>query len=308
MDAMTVAPSLAVPTAPLPEPLASPERDPVALPEPAYRADLEAPAAPGKVVVSVTVTPRLEPRQEKRGPAWPPGATFGVEPLSPFVSWEAEERVPMSGDLLESDGQKSLVVALLREPSQVVERLLDPSQAQSLVLGSLAAVAVGTGFFSVIGAFARGAESPAWSAALMVFDVLLAMGAALGPIYATGLVLSARLPLARLVSVLLSSAATGSLLLAGLAPPMFVLWRMDSNWWGPLALLSAFALGGAAGGFRAYQVLFGLAEAMVRASRRDAAAVLTPDDVYRVGILARVALMLVAFTTALAAFAFNTLY
>ena len=85
--------------------------------------------------------------------------------------------------------------------------------------------------------------------------MLLALAASLGPIYAASILLAARVPLARLVAALLASAATGSLVLAGLAPPLYLMWRLDSEWAGPLTLCAAFLLSGLSAGARIHRLL-----------------------------------------------------
>jgi hypothetical protein len=127
------------------------------------------------------------------------------------------------------------------------------------------------------------------------------------PIYAASILVAARVPLARLVAALLASAATGSLLLAGLAPPLYLLWRLDSEWAGPLLLTAAFLLSGGAAGARIHRLLSLLAESVTRAALGNPTAALSAEDTFRVGILARVSWMMVAFTSALGFWAFDAL-
>ncbi|MFP2934106.1 hypothetical protein ACLESO_55075, partial [Pyxidicoccus sp. 3LG] len=148
----------------------------------------------------------------------------------------------------------------------------------------------------------------AWLAsALTALNVLLSLAVSLGPIYVTGILVAARVPLARLVAALLASAATGVLLLAGLAPPLYLLWGLDSEWAGPLMLTAAFLLAGGAAGLRVHRLLELMAESVTRTALGDPTAVLGEADAFRVGILARIACMMVAFTLALGVWAFDAL-
>jgi hypothetical protein len=228
------------------------------------------------------------------------------ERLSPFVPWSVEERAPLPRAEPSATDERPLLVELLREPVGITERLLDPTRLQGLILGSVASIAGCTSFFAAAASFARGKE--AWgSAALTSLNVLMSLAAALGPIYATSILLAARVPLARLVATLLSAAATGALLLAGLASPLYLLWRLEPEWGGPLMMVSAFLLAGAAAGARIHKLLRLQAETVTRRALGDAGAELSEGDAFRVGILARVSWMMVAFTLAMGFWAFNAL-
>jgi hypothetical protein len=230
----------------------------------------------------------------------PPRRTPWHEPLTPFVAWAAEERAPLADGHLAPPGRTSLLIDLLREPRAVVERLLDPQQTLALVLGSVAMVLLGTGFFTAIASAARGSSHFLIQSQIAGANVLMAVAAALGPIYAASILACARVPMGRLVATLVSSAATGALVLAGLSPVVYVLWRLDPVWAGPLSLVGAFGVAGLAGGARIHQVLTTMAEAVVRAAAHDPDAVLAHDDAFRVGILARVSLMVLGCAIALA--------
>ncbi|QRN94712.1 hypothetical protein JRI60_37185 [Archangium violaceum] len=235
--------------------------------------------------------------------------TLTAEPLTPFMPWSVEERAPLPEPAAAGESsERQLLVELLREPESIVERLLDPARLQGLVLGSVGVITVCTSLFAATSSAAR-ADGSAWAlpAALASVNVLLALAASLGPIYAASILVAARVPLARLVAALLASAATGSLLLAGLAPPLYLLWRLDSEWAGPLLLTAAFLLSGAAAGARIHRLLSLLAEAVTRTALGDATAVLSTQDAYRVGILARVSWMMVAFTSGMGFWAFDAL-
>jgi hypothetical protein len=234
-------------------------------------------------------------------------STLSAEPLSPFMPWSAEERAPLSAQEAEADEERGLLVELLREPSAIVERLLAPERLQGLVLGSVGLIAGCTSLFAATASAARGYGGAPGAAVLSSANVLLALAASLGPIYAASILVAARVPLARLVAALLASAATGSLLLAGLVPPLYLLWRLDPEWAGPLMLTSAFLLSGAAAGARIHKLLSLMAESVTRSALGNPQAVLSAEDSFRVGILARVSWMMVTFTSALAFWAFDAL-
>jgi len=231
-----------------------------------------------------------------------------AEPLSPFVPWSPEERTLEWHEKRAEPRERNLLGELLRGPGDLVERLMEASKLQGLVLASLGVITVCTSAFAgTLGAARVGGGAWGVSAVLASCNVLLALAAALGPVYAASVLLAARVPLARLVATLLASAATGSLLLVGLAPPLYLLWGLDSEWAGPLMLFSAFVLSGFAAGARTYRLLMALAEAVTRASCGEPERKLSAEDAFRVGILARVSLMMVAFTSALGFWAFQAL-
>jgi hypothetical protein len=233
------------------------------------------------------------------------------EPLSPFVPWSSQDRTPLQEvePSTPAPGHQPLLVDLLREPSAITGRLLDPSRLQGLVLGSAGIIAGCTSFFAAAASVARGKEAWWGSAALTSLNVLMSLAASLGPIYATGILLAARVPLARLVAALLAATATGSLLLAGLASPLYLLTRLNPEWAGPLMLTSSFLLAGAAAGARIHRLLSHMAETVTSKALGDGAtsAQLSAEDAFRVGILARISWMMLAFTLALGFWAFNAL-
>ncbi|MBN1207594.1 MAG: hypothetical protein JXB05_22190, partial [Myxococcaceae bacterium] len=223
------------------------------------------------------------------------------EPLSPFVPWSSEDRTPLPEVEASpaTPGSQALLVDLLREPASITERLLEPTRVQAVVLGSAGIIAGCTSFFAAAVSVARGQEAWWGAAALTSLNVLMSIAASLGPIYATSILLAARVPLARLVAALLAAAATGALLLAGLASPVYLMWRLDAEWAGPLMLTSAFLLSGAAAGARIHRLLSVMAETVTRKALGDDDAKLGEEDAFRVGILARISWMMLAFTLAL---------
>jgi hypothetical protein len=223
-----------------------------------------------------------------------------TEPLSPFVPWTAEDRAPLSGDL---GGHRppSLIVEILREPERLAAGILDQARVQSIVLAALGLVAGSGATLAAIVAAARGTGSAFRSAPLVVGDTLLAVAASIGPIYAVGVLVAARIPLSRLVPTLLAAVAMGALLQAGLGPVVYVLWKLDPLWAGPLSLVGAFLVSSLSSGVRIRRLLTILAEEISLAG----GAALGPGDRFRVGIVSRMAMVFLAFTTALGLWAFD---
>ena len=231
------------------------------------------------------------------------------EPLSPFVPWSSEDRAPLHEAEASTPAadRQPLLVDLLRDPAAITERLLDAVAAPG------PGARLGGHHRRVHELLRRGGQrrpgKEAWwgSAALTSLNVLMSLAASLGPIYATSILLAARVPLARLVAALLAAAATGSLLLAGLASPLYLLTRLNPEWAGPLMLTSSFLLAGAAAGARIHRLLSHMAETVTGKALGDAAVKLGQEDAFRVGILARISWMMLAFTLALGFWAFNAL-
>jgi len=270
-------------------------------------AEIPMPEAPVAEALPETVPP-LEPGSVEVSPkvrAPPRRAARAVESLTPFVGWRPEERSSLPTELFEGPREPSLLVDLLREPSSVVERLLDPARASPLVLGSLTAIAVGTAAFAAVIAKAFGGSELAKAACLAGLTVLGATAAALGPVWVAGVLVAARVPLSRLVPAILGAAATGALLLGALAPATYFLWRLDSEWAGPLSAVAAFVVAGTSAGARLRRTLILVAERVTCDALGDPDARLSAADAFRVGIVARVALMMLGFTYGLALWVFE---
>ncbi len=221
-----------------------------------------------------------------------------IEPTSPFVIVEREEvRVD-----LEEERPRALLLDLLGPPERIADRLLDPRELERTLLGSIAAIAVSTGLYAVVLMLPHGAIPALRSAALAAINPLIALAAAFGPIWAAGILVSARLPLSRLVGTLVTSAAAGALILAALAPIPHFLLKWDPIWAGPLAVVLCFAVSALIGGARIRRTLVLLAEHTKRAHQRQP---LDPAERDRVAMLARTALIITAFTGALAVWGFD---
>jgi hypothetical protein len=224
-----------------------------------------------------------------------------LEPVSPFAEPSAAEA--RIDDLLPSKEPNSLLM-LVRDPEAVAKRLLHPDSQREVITTAVLGIAIGTAIFAIVAGPEAGPFAAARAAVLLAFNTFAGLIAALGPIYATSLLVAARIPLHRLVGVLLASAATGALLLGGLAPIALLLGRIDPVWAGPLALLGAFAIAGLTAGARIYRLLHLVAKA-VRRYGTDAESPLRESELFRLKILARMALVIASLTGTLALWAFD---
>lgn len=223
-----------------------------------------------------------------------------TERLSPFLPWTEAERQPLPASVLGADIEPSLVVDLLRDPAAIVERIGDAQRRTELVLGALASITGASVFLSVVTGLAMRVPNLALASSLVTADALIALAAALGPIYGVSILASARIPIARLVAILLCAAAAAMMLLAGLAPVVHVLWKLDPLWLGPSSLLVAFGASAVVGGARVHRLMMSCA--------KQSAGVLTPDDAARVSTVARIAMLLTAFTSGLAFWGFDAFF
>ena len=267
----------------------SPEAMLETLPAPQFKSEIEAglPAAPSEEVT------RIARPGSKKLPV-PHVLPAPREPLTPFLPWDDDGRVP---EQLEPT-EPPLLVALLREPAKVAALLLDPQGTQRVVLASLAS-AMACSLFRAVAVGQSFRPSLALPALELGLAVLLGAAAALGPVYATSLLLSARVPLGRLGAAMLAALAAGSLLLAGMAPPVVLAWRMDPVELGPFAVLIAFVIVAVVTGARMHRLLFELAQQTL-ATVKGPTARLTPAESGRVGVVARIAWMMLGLTTVLA--------
>lgn len=218
-----------------------------------------------------------------------------IEPASPFSELEAE--LPRLEALL-PPARPSLLSELYGPPAALAARLLDPEVRAEVIRTSILAIIIGTGLFAALATSHLGAWGSARAALLLAANTFLGLMGALGPIYATGLLVAARLPLSRWVGVLLSGAASSALLLGALGPIAHLAFRVDPLWAGPLSLAAAFLIAGLSGGLRLYRVLHALAHAVRGEALRD-------GELFRLKIQARMALVFTALTGALGLWAFD---
>jgi hypothetical protein len=218
------------------------------------------------------------------------------EPSSPFVEKPIIEREPIP---VVEEGPRPIFLELLGAPAVLVERMEKREELDRLILGSIGTILLCLAFYATISLSWAGPLRVLRGTAFVSLSTLLALASAFGPVYAASLLLAARIPLARLIGVILSSAATGSLILAACAPVPFFLHRLDRAWAGPLSMLIAFLISALVSGARIHTTMHALAE--------KSCPVMTPDARHRVGVLARVSWMVVGFTLALALWGFDAL-
>jgi hypothetical protein len=227
------------------------------------------------------------------------------EVLSPFIGYDPDASA-LPEALLDIDGRVPLAVDLLRDPDAVVARILDPDEVASTVLGASLIIPLCGAFFTVV-AMSPWADTTdmALGAVLAPTNLLLAIATALGPAWGVSVVMAVRVPLSRLVACMLASVAAASLLMLALSPLPYALWKVDDHWAGPLALFGVFCLAGLVAGRRLKTLLLCCADEVVRRSSADNNATMSSADAFRVGVLARMAMVSLAFAGCLAVWAFN---
>jgi hypothetical protein len=215
-----------------------------------------------------------------------------MEPLSPFISWTPEDRAPIAEELLTPPPRPTLAGDLLRSPRVVIQRVNEAADLQPIILRAIGWIAAGAAIFAALTSVHHPLMQVVRVMAIVVAGSLAAVAATLGPVYGASLLASARLPFARLVVILLAAAAMGTVLLAACSPLLHVLWLQRSFRSGPVGTGAAFLLGGIAAGQR----IFGFLEAQAALTSGGC---LSREDAARVGIVARLALVLLAFNTIL---------
>lgn len=217
-----------------------------------------------------------------------------VEPTSPFLG------APGAPVLLAARRrQPPLVLEILRDPHRVLAKMDAPAEVQRVVLAALAtlvACAAVVAFVVVRGELVDAARG----AALLAQNLLLALAASIGPVYAASIVLAARVPLARLVVILLCSTAAGAMVLLASSPAPWFLLSLDRMWLGPCGLVAAFGVAGVATGVRLHATL-------VLFATDAKGAALDDDELARVRMLARLASVIVGANIALALWGFDAL-
>lgn len=214
-----------------------------------------------------------------------------IEPSSPFVP--RPSLVPID----DSPREPPLAVTILKSPYDTAKIILAGDQLDRLAVSSLVCIGFACFAFVVVSLSTRDPVSLLRSSVLLPGNLIFALAAALGPIYAASIVYAARIPMARLVSALLTSAAAGAMILAAAAPLPWFAFSVDPKWLGPLGLVLSFALAGLTVGYRLKTILLHLA----RASSEG----LLERDEERVVIIARIASMVVGLTIAIALWGFD---
>ncbi len=222
------------------------------------------------------------------------------EALSPFLTWTEDDALLPA---LDDGPDRSLLVQLLQHPEAVVERILDPAKAQATVLGSLAVTAACGGLGAVV-MLSGWKDLPVLllDASMVVVGLLGAMVAALVPIYGAAILHTVRMPLRLLVALLCAAVATASIVLLAASVGPMVLWRLDPEWAGPLAIVAAFLLASAAGALRFRSLLGWLAWH----SGDSASSARQPSprlEDHRLRAFVRVAMLVMGFTNAVAGWA-----
>lgn len=250
------------------------------------------PVRPGEVA-RLRPTPRPSPTATATG-----ARSAGREPLSPFVAWSAEAQVPLP--LEELDAQRDgpgVLVEIITAPERFAARVVEGRGMEATIAGLLGVAVLGSAAFALVVRLDLGPLVAVGAGLRLALSVVLAVAAAIGPIHAAGVLVAARVPLPRLVAVMLASTAVGAAVLAPLGPVVRFLHGYDAEWWGPLSLVGAFVMAAAVASVTLRRLLLALAEEASSASGRG---VLSEGDLFRVGIVARMALVFLGYTSMLA--------
>lgn len=222
-----------------------------------------------------------------------------TEILSPFVA--GVEDGPALTELLTRQ-QPSLFKDLLTDARAVADRMLDPSQAAAAMSRTLGLLVVGA---AIAGAFLASLSGTDVLRAtfLMPLAIVLALGAAMGPVAATAVMAGARMPWNLLAAALTSAVTAGVLTLLALIPFAVVAMRIDAHWAGPLTIVGTFGVAGVVAGRRIRTMLGALAAGV---SDRSGTA-MAGEVVERIALVGRVALVQLAFTMSIALWSIEVL-
>lgn len=227
-----------------------------------------------------------------------PSRTVGREPLSPFVAWSAEAQAPLPLEELTAErARPGVLVEIITAPERFAARVVEARGMEATIGGLLGVAVLGSAAFGLVVRLDQGLPVAAGAGLRLALSVVLAVAAAIGPIHAAGVLVAARVPLPRLVAVMLAATAVGAAALAPLGPVVRFLHGYDATWWGPLALVGAFVVAAAVAAVTLRRLLLSLAEEASSGSGRGA---LSEGDLFRVGIVARMALVFLGYTSMLA--------
>jgi hypothetical protein len=221
------------------------------------------------------------------------------ECLSPFV--DSSDEGPGLAELLGRQ-PPSLLKELLTNPGAIAERMLDPAQAPKSMAQTLALLVATTSLTGGFLASLSGGEVLR-AAALLPVAIVLAVGAAMGPVAATAVMAGARVPWQLLAAALTAAVTAGALTMVALVPVAVVLMRFDAEWAGPLAVVGAFVVGGLVSGLRIHAVLKALAKVVCDRTGEP----LAGERIYRINLVGRVAFVQLAFTMSLAVWSLKVL-
>lgn len=239
------------------------------------------------------------PRPSPIPTATPTGARSpGREPLSPFVAWSAEAQAPLPLEALGAEREgRGVLVEIITDPERFAARVVEGRGMESTIAGLLGVAVLASAAFALVVRLDLGLLVALGAGLRLALSVVLAVAAAIGPIHAAGVLVAARVPLPRLVAVMLAATAVGAAALAPLGPVVRFLHGHDAEWWGPLSLVGAFVVAAAVASVTLRRLLLALAEEASADSGRGA---LSEGDLFRVGIVARMALVFLGYTSMLA--------
>jgi hypothetical protein len=139
-------------------------------------------------------------------------------------------------------------VTLLRDPREVAARCVEERDLQALARTSLAAIVIGAGVLGgVLGSFRGGAQVPLAALKLPVV-LVLTLAVSAPAFHALANTLGVRWSFRTVVALTLAATARAALVLAALAPPLWLAMDFGLGYHGStLAAVSVVALGGLVG-------------------------------------------------------------
>lgn len=198
--------------------------------------------------------------------------------------------------------EPSLVRELLVDASAVGARLLRPD-VRAQTVSAVAAWLVFTAAVAGVALSSLTGSDPLRAAVLTPATLVVALLATLGPVAASAVLVGARVSWAMLTATLTAALAAAGFVLLALVPVSVALWRVDDAWAGPLTLVGSLGVAGFIAGRRARALL----ESLAAAAARQAGRPLSASGTFRVGVVARVALVQLAFTLSVALWALRPL-
>jgi hypothetical protein len=225
--------------------------------------------------------------------------TMPREFVSPFI--DATDSGPALTELLDRQ-PPSLLKELLTEPTAIAERMLDPAQA-ARAMGQTSVMLIGASALTGGLLASLSGANILQAAFLLPVALVLSIGAAMGPVAGTAVMAGARIPWQLLAAALTTAVTAGALTMVALVPVAVVLWRINSEWAGPLSVVSAFIISGYVSGRRIRTMLDSLARIVCERTSTP----VEGEAVERIKLVGRVALVQLSFTMSLAVWALKVL-
>lgn len=195
----------------------------------------------------------------------------------------------------------SLLREMLNDPRALAERLLDGRAGKTMTDTALTLVVTSGLAGAALGTATGG--SALRSMALLPVALVLAVIAALGPVAASAVMVGARVPWSLLAGALTMATTRGAMVLCASAPLAVLAMRVDSEWAGPLVILTSFAVSGLLSG----RLIRSMLEQAALVVWQRAGSSLGGERLERVALVGRVGLVQLAFTLSIAVWSFKIL-